>query len=68
MANTTRVVFATDLTTADGKHHKGGAEAAVEFNEARDLISRGLVQLAASEPAIPAATTEDTTNTPKGGK
>lgn len=69
MANpTTRVVFATDFTTADGKHHKGGAEVAIDFHEARDLIHRGVV-LPAKESDLPvtqqpAAAATDS----KGGK
>lgn len=62
----TRVVFALDLTTLDGHHHKGGTEAAIDADEARDLVHRGLVQLAKSETPTPAAVTQDDNN--KGGK
>lgn len=43
--DTTRVRFATDYTTNDGKHHKGGAEVAVPAPEARALVHRGVVQV-----------------------
>lgn len=45
-ANTTRVVFALDYHTADGRLHKGGTEVAVDADEARDLLHRGIVQVA----------------------
>ena len=66
---TTKVVFAVDYTTADGKAHKGGSTVAVDSDEARDLVYRGLVQLAPSE--APAATQLDAptvSDDKKGGK
>lgn len=68
MADTTKVVFALDYETADGKQRKGGQEYALEPAEARDLIHRGLAQLAAKEN--PAATQQDVPvhETAKGGK
>lgn len=71
MANpTTRVIFATDITTADGKHHKGGAEASIDFHEARDLIHRGLVLPAKTSdlPVTQQPAADAATDTPKGGK
>lgn len=65
MADKTLVVFALDYSTLDGKHHKGGAEVAVDSDEARDLVARGVVQYAkeTDNPVPPAAA-----ETPKGGK
>lgn len=66
---TTRVIFATDLTTTDGKHHKGGTEASVDFHEARDLIHRGLVQpVKESDLPVTQQPAAAATDTPKGGK
>ena len=64
---TTKVVFSQDFTTADGKARKGGQEYAIEQNEARDLVHRGLAQLAAKETPLPTAATPVQTE-PKGGK
>lgn len=71
MANT-KVVFAVDHTTADGKTHKGGSTAAVDSAEARDLVYRGLVQLAPNEIPTPTAADQDaylaSLEPTKGGK
>lgn len=67
---TTRVVFSTDYTTADGKRHKGGAEVSVDSHEARDLIHRGLVQPAKSSdlPVTQQPAADAANESAKGGK
>lgn len=43
--NKTRVTFALDYATADGKNHRGGSEVNIDADEARDLIHRGIVRV-----------------------
>lgn len=61
---TTRVKFALDLVTADGKSHKGGASAAIDADEARDLVHRGMVQYETPEKTPDLPPVDDS----KGGK
>lgn len=46
MAATTKLVFALDYATEDGKVHKGGSTVAVESHEARALVHKGVARLA----------------------
>lgn len=71
-ADTTKVVFALDYATADGKTHKGGSAVAVDSHEARALILKGVAQYAKGETPAPAAATNETivgtADQTKGGK
>jgi len=66
----TRVRFALDWTTNDGKHHKGGAEVSIPAAEARDLARRGAVQVV-NEKDLPPTQLDEPTVKPadqKAGK
>jgi len=70
MSQNTKVVFAIDLTTADGKPRSAGSPGSIPAAEARELIYWGRARLAAGteSPAEKAparkaaATVADTTN------
>lgn len=66
---TTRVRFAVDYTTADGKHHKGGAEVGVPADEARALVHQGIVQVVNEKDLPPTQLDEPVVKAdPKAGK
>lgn len=62
---TTKVVFALDYVTDDGKEHKGGSTVAVDSHEARALLLKGVCREAtAADDKDPVPGADDK----KGGK
>lgn len=49
MADTTRVTFAYPYTDADGKDHKAGSTASLDFFEARQVLNEGKARVAEPE-------------------